>query len=85
VRGPATAAVIQFRPMGRPSKADELRMEFAARQLEEQRMAEDILPLVRRLRLMADGPVAVATVTAIDAALTRHARRWTPDDMGDAA
>lgn len=77
-RGPATAAVIPFRPrMGRPSKADDLRMEFAARADEEQQMADAIRPLVRRLRLMADGPVAVATVAAIDAALERHARRWT--------
>jgi hypothetical protein len=81
---PASAQLIQFRPKGRPSKADELRLEFAARMTEEQRMAESIAPLVRRLRLMADGPVALATVTAIDAALTRHARRWTADG-GDAA
>lgn len=37
-----------------------------------------VLPLVRRLRLMADGPVATSTVAAIDAALTRHQRRWMP-------
>ena len=74
---PASAHVIEFRPrMGRPSKADELRMEFVARQQEEHAMSEDVLPLVKRMRLMATGPGALATVAAIDAALTRHARRW---------
>ena len=77
--GPATAAVIEFRPrMGRPTKADDLRLEFAARQQEEQEMADAIAPLIRRARLMATGPTALATVAAIDAALARHARRWAP-------
>lgn len=76
-RGPATAAVIPFRT-GRPSKADDLSLELAARAAEEAQMAEAIAPLVARLRLMAAGPVAVATVSAVEAALTRHARRWTP-------
>lgn len=77
---PATApSVITFRPrMGRPSRADELRLELAAREQEERSMSESVLPLVRRLRLMADGPVAAATVAQIDAALARHARRWAP-------
>jgi hypothetical protein len=79
VSGPATAQLIRFQPrMGRPSKADELALELAARQTEEQQMAEAVLPLVRRLRLMASGPVAESTVAAIDQALTRHARRWAP-------
>ena len=79
-RGPATA-VIEFRPrMGRPTIADDLRLEFAARQQEEQEMADAIAPLIRRARLMATGPIAHATVAALDAALARHARRWaTPD------
>lgn len=86
MRGPATATVIPLRPrMGRPSQAETLRMEFAARQHEEQEMADAIAPLVKRLRLMASGPVALATVTAIDAALARHARRWTPPSGGEAA
>jgi hypothetical protein len=79
VSGPATAQLIRFQPrMGRPSKADELALELAARQTEEQQMAEAVLPLVRRLRLMASGPVAESTVAAIDQALARHARRWAP-------
>lgn len=72
---PATAPVIEFRPrMGRPSQADEL-----AREAEEREMAQNLDPLIQRLRLMASGPVARATVDAIDLALARHARRWQPE------
>lgn len=77
---PATAPVIEFRPrMGRPSQADELRLEFIAREAEEREMAQNLDPLIQRLRLMASGPVARATVDAIDLALARHARRWQPE------
>jgi hypothetical protein len=79
VSGPATAQLIRFQPrMGRPSKADDLALELAARQQEEQEMADAIGPLVQRLHLMANGPVARTTVAAIDQALARHARRWAP-------
>jgi hypothetical protein len=79
VSGPATAQLIRFQPrMGRPSKADDLALELAARQREEQEMADAIGPLVQRLHLMANGPVARTTVAAIDQALARHARRWAP-------
>jgi hypothetical protein len=76
---PASAQVITFRPrMGRPSKADDLALELAARQQEETEWSEEVMPRIRRLQLMASGPVARATVAEIEAAMTRHQRRWTP-------
>jgi hypothetical protein len=84
--GPATALVVPFRPKrGRPADIPDAALELAAREAEEREMAAAVLPLVRRLRLMADGPVAASTVAAIDAALTRHQRRWMPSPEGDAA
>jgi hypothetical protein len=77
--GPATALVIPFkRSRGRPADINDLALELAARQQEEQEMADAIGPLVQRLHLMANGPVARTTVAAIDQALARHARRWAP-------
>jgi hypothetical protein len=78
VSGPATARIVRFRPREYSPKDRDLELELAARQQEEQEMAEAIGPLVQRLHLMASGPVARTTVAAIDQALARHARRWAP-------
>ena len=72
---------------GRPSQhrvelyrrfAIEQRAELRTRAEEEAQMAEAIAPLINRLRLMAEGPVARATVAEMERLAARHARRWAP-------
>ena len=76
--GPATATVIPYRPrMGRPSKADDLRMELDARTAEERAMSENVVPIIRAGRRSHDPRVMAAALVAAEAALVRHQRRWT--------
>lgn len=72
---------------GRPTIADVLRIELDSRRVEERRMARDAAPLVSRMYLVAHemGPATWQVVAALDHLLTRHARRWTPDQDGGAA
>lgn len=66
---------------GRPSLADDHRLEMAMRQDEEREMSEALVPLMRRLAYTAreGGPTTFRTVAAIQYLLDRHARRWAPE------
>lgn len=70
---------------GRPSAADDFRLEMAARRQEEAQMDADMAPLLNRLELIARqaGPVLWRTVAEVVHIQTRHARRWSGE--GDAA
>lgn len=74
------------RKRGRPSHDDEARLELAMRANEEQAQADVVLPLLRRLELLAHehGPAAHQLVAAVAYWHQRHARRWSGDD-GSAA
>ena len=76
------APVIPIRRMGRPSEADNLRMELAARRDEELDMNRLASALVRRMRFFARdiGPAAEATASHLAYLLARHAARWAGDD-----
>ena len=79
------APVIPIRRMGRPSEADNLRLELAARRDEELDMNRLASALVRRMRFFAheSGRAAEATVNPLGYLLPRHAARW--DDSDGAA
>ena len=75
------APVIPIRRMGRPSEADNLRMELAARRDEELDINRLASALVRRMRFARDiGPAAEATASHLAYLLARHAARWAGDD-----
>lgn len=66
---------------GRPSAADDYRLEMAARRSEEQAMDSAMEPLMARLELIARqaGPVLWRTVAEVVHLQARHARRWSED------
>lgn len=85
---PALAPVIPLRPRrGRPSRADELAMELAARRAEELGAAGAVGPILRRMELVAHefGPAAWQTYAALATWHRRHAARWADDDERGAA
>lgn len=81
---PALATVIPIdRPRrGRPSIADDLRLELSARRQEELDAAGSVEPLLRRLELVAHeyGPAAWQLASGLAYWHDRHRRRWTDLD-----
>lgn len=75
---------------GRASSGDwrleEAQAELTARRAEEQRMADQLFPLLQQAKLIArrQGSAEFRVIATIEALLNRHARRW-QDDGGDAA
>jgi hypothetical protein len=69
----------------KPSDDEDYRLDLLAHRSEEQAAHETVLPLLRRLELIAQlhGPAAWQTVAAVSSWHQRHARRWA--DEGDAA
>jgi len=71
---------------GRPSIADELRLELESRAFEELSFHAQAEPLLRRLEVVAraSGPVTFKAIAALMHLHERHGRRWLPE-MDDAA
>ena len=71
-------AVLPFRKRGRPSKADELRIELDSLTVEERRFARESAPLLRRIAVvcMAMGVHAYGSYRDLARLHERHSRRW---------
>lgn len=72
---------------GRPSKGDVATLELAMRRSEEQEQADAVLPLLRRMELMAQefGPAAWQVYAALAQWHRRHSARWTDETPEPAA
>ncbi len=71
--------VIPFRPKtGRPTIADDLRLELHARAAEEREQAAKVAPIIHLGRRSRDPHVMAAALVAAEAFIVRHQRRWSP-------